>query len=98
MVPIEEPFRQHAADIIWELDLCARLGVFPHEASNSEVARGRSLVVYLQRPERRPYARSLAARPKSIAVDKHTGEVVWRAIGPGEHVLHGQWSSPWRLT
>jgi outer membrane protein assembly factor BamB len=27
-------------------------------------------------------------------VDKHSGQVVWRAIGPGEQVLHGQWSSP----
>ena len=27
-------------------------------------------------------------------MDKRSGEVVWRAIGPGEHVLHGQWSSP----
>jgi outer membrane protein assembly factor BamB len=29
-----------------------------------------------------------------IAVDKHSGEVVWRAIGPGGDVLHGQWCSP----
>jgi len=28
------------------------------------------------------------------AVDKHSGEVVWRAIGAGGQVLHGQWSSP----
>jgi hypothetical protein len=27
-------------------------------------------------------------------VNKHSGEVVWRAIGAGEQVLHGQWSSP----
>ena len=27
-------------------------------------------------------------------MDKRSGEVVWRAIGPGEQVLHGQWSSP----
>jgi outer membrane protein assembly factor BamB len=27
-------------------------------------------------------------------VDKHSGEVVWRAIGAGAQVLHGQWSSP----
>jgi outer membrane protein assembly factor BamB len=27
-------------------------------------------------------------------VDKRSGEVVWRAIGAGEQVLHGQWSSP----
>ena len=34
-----------------------------------------------------PRARSL------VAVDKHSGEVVWRALGPGGQVLHGQWSS-----
>ena len=40
MVPFEqEPFRdEHSSDIVWELDMCGRLGVFPHEASNSEVA------------------------------------------------------------
>ena len=27
-------------------------------------------------------------------MDKGSGKVIWRAIGPGEHVLHGQWSSP----
>jgi outer membrane protein assembly factor BamB len=32
--------------------------------------------------------------PSLIAVDKRSGEVVWRAIGAGGQVLHGQWSSP----
>ena len=32
--------------------------------------------------------------PSLIAVDKRSGEVVWRAIGAGGKVLHGQWSSP----
>jgi outer membrane protein assembly factor BamB len=32
--------------------------------------------------------------PSLVAVDKHSGEVVWRAIGAGGQVLHGQWSSP----
>jgi len=27
-------------------------------------------------------------------VDKRSGDVVWRAIGAGAQVLHGQWSSP----
>ena len=26
-----------AADIVWELDMCGRLGVFPHEATRSDV-------------------------------------------------------------
>jgi outer membrane protein assembly factor BamB len=29
-----------------------------------------------------------------IAVNKHSGSVVWRAIGAGDRVLHGAWSSP----
>jgi outer membrane protein assembly factor BamB len=32
--------------------------------------------------------------PSLIAVDKRSGDVVWRAIGAGGQVLHGQWSSP----
>ena len=27
-------------------------------------------------------------------MDKRSGEVVWRATGPGERSLHGEWSSP----
>ena len=27
-------------------------------------------------------------------MNKHSGDVVWRAIGAGAQVLHGQWSSP----
>jgi outer membrane protein assembly factor BamB len=32
--------------------------------------------------------------PSLIAVDIHSGNVVWRANGAGEKILHGQWSSP----
>ena len=32
--------------------------------------------------------------PDLIALDKHTGELVWRASPLGEQILHGQWSSP----
>ena len=85
-----------AADIVWELDMCARLGVFPHEASNSEVLPvGDLLMVSTSNGQNEGHTRVLSPRaPSLIAVDKHSGEVVWRAIGPGEHVLHGQWSSP----
>ena len=93
----EEAFRDDAAaDIAWELDMCSRLGVFPHEASNSEVLPvGDLLVVSTSNGQNEGHTRVPSPRaPSLIAVDKHTGQVVWRAIGPGGQVLHGQWSSP----
>jgi outer membrane protein assembly factor BamB/HEAT repeat protein len=85
-----------AADIVWELDMCGRLGVFPHEATNSEVLpAGDLLMVSTSNGQNEGHTRVPSPRaPSLIAVDKRSGDVVWRAIGPGEQVLHGQWSSP----
>lgn len=85
-----------SSDIIWELDMCARLGVFPHEASNSEVAVvGGLLVVCTSNGRNEGHTRVPSPRaPSLIAVNKHSGEVVWRASGRAEQLLHGQWSSP----
>ena len=81
---------------IWNLDMCGRLGVFPHEATNSEVLPvGDLLMVSTSNGQNEGHTLVPSPRaPSLIAVDKHTGDVVWRAIGAGEHVLHGQWSSP----
>lgn len=83
-------------EIVWELDMCARLGVFPHEATNSQVlAVGDLLLVSTSNGQNEGHNRVPSPRaPSLVAVDKRSGEVVWRAIGAGEHVLHGQWSSP----
>ena len=85
-----------SSDIVWELDMCARLGVFPHEASNSEVAvAGDLLMVCTSNGRNEGHTRVPSPRaPSLIAVNKHSGEVVWRASGPGERILHGQWCSP----
>ena len=85
-----------AADIVWELDMCSRLGVFPHEASNSDVvAVGDLLLVSTSNGQNEGHLRVPSPRaPSLIAVDKHSGDVMWRAIGAGAQVLHGQWSSP----
>jgi outer membrane protein assembly factor BamB/HEAT repeat protein len=93
----EEVFEDEAAaDIAWELDMCGRLGVFPHEATNSEVLPvGDLLMVSTSNGQNEGHLRVPSPRaPSLIAVDKRSGEVVWRAIGPGDRVLHGQWSSP----
>ena len=85
-----------AADIVWELDMCGRLGVFPHEATNSDVlALDDLLMVSTSNGQNEGHNRVPSPRaPSLIAVDKRSGEVVWRAIGAGAQVLHGQWSSP----
>jgi len=85
----------HGPHRIWELDMCG-LGVFPHEACNSEVLPvGDLLIVSTSNGQNEGHTRVPSPRaPSLIAVDKRSGEVVWRAIGPGEQVLHGQWSSP----
>ena len=76
--------------------MCGRLGVFPHEATNSEVLPvGDLLVVSTSNGQNEGHTLVPSPRaPSLIAVDKHSGDVVWSAIGAGEHVLHGQWSSP----
>jgi outer membrane protein assembly factor BamB len=84
-----------AADIIWQLDMPA-LGVFPHEACNSEVLSvGDLLLVSTSNGQNEGHTRVPSPHaPSLIAVNKHSGELVWRAIGAGEQVLHGSWSSP----
>ena len=93
----DEVFQDNAAaDIVWELDMCGRLGVFPHEATNSEVLPlGELLMVSTSNGRNEGHTQVPSPRaPSLIAVDKRSGEVVWRAIGAGKQVLHGQWSSP----
>jgi len=92
----EEVFKDKAAaDIIWRLDMPA-LGVFPHEACNSEVlVMGDLLMVSTSNGQNEGHTRVPSPRaPSLIAVNKRSGELVWRAIGPGAEVLHGAWSSP----
>jgi outer membrane protein assembly factor BamB/HEAT repeat protein len=93
----DEMFQDNAAaDIVWELDMCGRLGVFPHEATNSDVLSvGDLLIVSTSNGQNEGHTRVPTPRaPSLIAVDKRSGELLWRAIGPGGNVLHGQWSSP----
>ena len=76
--------------------MCGRLGVFPHEATNSDVLPvGDLLMVSTSNGQNEGHTRVPSPRaPSLIAVDKRSGDVVWRAIGAGAQVLHGQWSSP----
>ncbi len=83
-------------DFIWVLDMIGTMGAFPHNLATSSPVIGGDLVfvetsngvdeAHLNLPT--PQA------PSFVAVNKHTGEIVWANAAPGKNVLHGQWSSP----
>ncbi len=82
-------------DVVWSFDMIGQLDVFPHNMTSSSPAVYEDLVIVNTSNGRdeeghlpSPHA------PDLIALDKHTGELVWRASPLGEQILHGQWSSP----
>ena len=96
----EEVFKDKgAADIVWQLDMPA-LGVFPHEACNSDVLPlGDLLMVGTSNGQNEGHTRVPSSRaPSLIAVNKHSGEVVWRAIGAGDRCCTAPGPALWRPT
>jgi len=84
------------ADVVWYFDMMARLGIRQHNmCSCSVTAAGDLLLVNTGNgvdasEEKVPAPQA----PSFIALDKHTGELLWADNSPGENILHGQWSSP----
>ena len=84
------------ADTMWEYNMMAELEVSQHNMCNCSItALGDILFVntsngldesHLNLPS--PDA------PSFIAMDKNTGEVLWKDGSPAAQILHGQWSSP----
>ncbi|MFN8008891.1 MAG: hypothetical protein U0V70_18070 [Terriglobia bacterium] len=83
-----------AEGILWQLDIPA-LGVFPTKPVIAPCCLGDLLIVGTSNGQNEGHTRVPSPRaPSVIAVNKHSGELVWRAVGPGAQVLHGDWSSP----
>lgn len=93
------------ADIVWSLDMIEELGVFPHNlATSSPLVYGD--LVYIVTSNGVDEAHLVVPSPRApsfIAVNKHTGKVVWEDSSPStgslspppfNTILHGQWSSP----
>lgn len=84
------------ADIIWRLDMMEELGVFPHNlAVCSPLVVGDIVFVVTGNGHDESHENIPAPRaPSFLAVNKHTGKVLWESNLPGEKILHGQWSNP----
>ena len=83
-------------DVVWVLDMYNDLGVFPHNmAATSPLVIGDILFVNTSNGVDESHINIPSPRsPSFLAVNRHTGEVLWEDDSPGRNILHGQWSSP----
>jgi len=84
------------ADVVWSFDMMRSLGSVQHNmASCSVTAVGDLLLVGTSNGVDASHERVPApAAPSFVALEKHSGKLVWSDGSPGENILHGQWSSP----
>jgi len=93
----DEAYKGRAdGDVIWKLDMRKDLGVSQLFMASSSPVVWEDLVFVGTSNGRDVNGERVPApkAPSFLAVDKHTGKVVWQDSSPGEGILHGQWSSP----
>ncbi|MGM0490683.1 MAG: PQQ-binding-like beta-propeller repeat protein [Planctomycetota bacterium] len=90
------PADRREADTVWRFDMMGELGVKQHNmASCSVTAMGDILFVNTSNGIDSDHVTCPAPEaPSFLAMNKHTGDVLWTDNSPGKNILHGQWSSP----
>lgn len=83
-------------DVLWKLDMYEELAVFPHNmAATSPLVAGDILFVNTSNGVDESHINiPFPDAPSFLAIDRHTGEILWEDGSPGENILHGQWASP----
>ena len=83
-------------DVVWKFDMYNELGVFPHNmAATSPLIVGDILFVNTSNGVDESHINIPSPRsPSFLALNRHTGEVLWEDGSPGDQILHGQWASP----
>lgn len=87
---------QHESDIVWKFDMMQELGVRQHNmATCAPTIWGDVLFISTSNGVDESHLKIPAPEaPSFIAMDKHTGKILWTDNSPGENILHGQWSCP----
>lgn len=90
------PDDKDEADVIWVFDMMKTLGTSQHNmCSCSVTSYGDLLIVNTSNGlDDAHIAVPAPDAPSFMAMDKHTGKVLWTDNTPGGNILHGQWSSP----
>ncbi len=86
----------HDADVIWSFDMMEEVGNYPHNMSNSSpVIWGDLVLLSTSNGQDESHVHISSPRaPSIIALNKHTGKLVWEDNSVGDRILHGQWSTP----
>jgi outer membrane protein assembly factor BamB len=86
----------HDADVVWSVDMMAKLRVRQHNMANcSPTLADGVLFVCTSNGVDRSHERVPAPLASSfIALDAASGQLLWSNNSPGQNILHGQWSSP----
>jgi len=89
------PANGNQPKVVWDLDMIAKLGVFPHNmTASAPVTYGDLMYVMTGNGVDDTHKHVVAPNaPGLVCVNKNTGAVVWTDNSPGANVLHGQWSS-----
>jgi outer membrane protein assembly factor BamB len=86
----------HEADVVWSFDMMHELGVRQHNMANcAPTIWGDVLFLCTSNGVDETHIHIPAPdAPSFLALDKHTGAVLWTDNSPGRNILHGQWSCP----
>ena len=92
---IVTPDDKEEADVVWSLDMMKELGVSQHNMCTcAPTAWGDTLFICTSNGLDESHRTAPApAAPSFLALDKHTGKVLWTDNSPGANIQHGQWSS-----
>ena len=84
------------ADAIWAFDMAEEVGTYPHNLANSSpVILGDLIFVSTSNGQDASHVNVPSPdAPTIIAVNKHTGTLVWQDNSVKDRILHGQWSTP----
>jgi outer membrane protein assembly factor BamB len=84
------------ADAIWSFDMIREVASFPHNLANSSPVVWGDLI-YVSTSNGQDESRANVPSPKApsiIALNKHTGKLVWQDNSVEDRILNGQWSTP----
>ncbi|MEN6498293.1 MAG: PQQ-binding-like beta-propeller repeat protein [Thermoguttaceae bacterium] len=92
----EPPDDRHEADLIWRYNLMRQLGSVQHNMCSCSVTTAGDLLMVCTSNGIDGAHETIPApeAPSFIALDKHTGKLLWADNSPGKNILHGQWGSP----